>query len=289
MTVDRSLVAVVALTAAIAMSAIGAIGATAGASQERGRAAGFQLTFDGRHELDPEESADWGGPVFDHVGSFTASGAFCSSGSATTTTGYSEAWEATRVLTCADGSGSATAVVWSRSGADGEHAGEGNWRLVAGTGLYAKLRGQGTFASSMTGGDWFDHGSIAFRSRWAGVADLDDAPPALAISSVTASKLRRPAGAYSVKVALALRDDVEGNPVSYTLRAATHPSTRTSGWTPEGFELARKSGTVDAGTVSMTLVVRPRNARTQSIRLHLVASDPVGNEGRLSQAVRLPR
>lgn len=288
MTVNRSLVSV-ALIATVAASALGAVTATAGASQERGRSvAAFELTFDGRHELDPEETAAWEVPVFDHVGSFTASGAFCSSGSMATTTGYSESWEATRVLTCADGSGSATAVVWTRSGEDGEHAGEGNWRLISGTGLYAKLRGQGTFVSSFTGGDWFDHGSITFRSRWAGVADLDDVPPTLEISGATATKLRRSKGAYSVEVALALGDDVEGNPVSYTLRAATHPSTRSPGWTPEGFELTRESGTAEAGTVSMTLVVRPP-ARAKSIRLHLVASDPVGNERALSQALKLPR
>jgi hypothetical protein len=285
MTVNRSLVAV----ASIAASVLGAVTATAGASQERGRSASaFELTFDGRHELDPEETAVWEVPVFDHVGSFTASGDFCPSGSMTTTTGYSESWEATRVLTCADGSGSVTAVLWSLIGDDGEHSGAGNWRLISGTGAYARLRGQGTFVSSRTGGDWFDHGSLTFRSRWVGVAELDDVPPALAISSATATKLRRSNGAYSVQVALALGDDVEGNPVSYTLRAAIHPSTRSPGWTPEGFELTRESGTADAETVSMTLVVRPP-ARAKSIRLHLVASDPVGNERGISQALKLPR
>jgi len=288
MTVNRSLVAV-ALIAAVAASALGAVTATAGANQERGRsAAAFELTFDGRHELDPEETAVWEAPIFDHVGSFTASGAFCSSGSMTTTTGFSESWEATQVLTCANGSGSATAVLWSLIGDDGEHSGAGNWRLISGTGAYARLRGQGTFVSSQTGGDWFDHGSLTFRSRWVGMAELDDVPPVLEISSATATKLRRSNGAYSVKVALALSDDVEGNHVSYTLRAATHPSTRSPGWTPEGFELTRESGTADAGTVSMTLVVRPP-ARAKSIRLHLVASDPVGNERALSQSLKLPR
>lgn len=288
MTVNRSLVAV-ALIAAIATSAIGAVTAAAGASQAKGRtAAAFELTFDGRHELDPEETAVWEIPIFKHVGSFAASGAFCPSGSMTTTTGYSERWEATRVLTCEDGSGSVTALLWTLIGDDGEHSGEGNWKLISGTGAYARLRGKGTFVSSQTGGDWFGHGSLTFRSRWVGVADLDDVPPALEISSATATKLRHSKGAYSVKVALALGDDVEGNPVSYTLRAATHPSTRSPGWTPEGFELTRESGIADAGTVSMTLVVRPP-ARVRSIRLHLVASDPVGNERRLSQAVELPR
>ncbi len=245
---------------------VGAVTALAG----RTAAGPFELTFDGRHEADPES------PVgFRHVGPFTASGVFCASGQARTVGGIG-ATPLTRLLTCDDGSGAATALFVPP---DSEHGGSGTWRIVSGTGKYGKLRGQGRFTSVRTGGDPLDHGSITFRSVWTGVADLDDAPPSIAVSRATAAKLRRPNGAYSVKLALALRDNVEGNAVSYTLRVRTS----------SGIELARRFGTARAEAVSMTMRVRPLNARARSILLQLTAEDPVGNEATGSRVLRLPR
>ena len=163
---------------------------------------------------------------------------------------------------------------------DSEHGGSGSWRIVSGTGRYEKLRGQGRFTSVRTGGDPLDHGSITFRSVWNGVADLDDAPPTVAIPRATVVKLRSPTGAYSVKLALALGDNGEGNAVSYTLRVTTS----------SGIELARKFGTARPGAaVSVTIRVRTLSARARSILLQLTASDPVGNERKLTRAVKLPR
>ncbi len=188
--------------------AVGAVTALAG----RTAAGPFELTFDGRHEADPES------PVgFRHVGPFTASGVFCASGQARTLGGIGTT-PLIRMLTCDDGSGTATALVVPL---DNEHGGSGGWRIVSGTGKYERLRGEGRFTSVRTGGDPLDHGTITFRSAWNGIADLDDAPPTVAVSRATAVRLRTPAGAYSVKLALVLSDNVEGNAVSYTLRVTT--------------------------------------------------------------------
>ena len=92
------------------------------------------------------------------------------------------------------------------------------------------------------------------------------------------AKLRRPAGAYSIKVALALRDDVEGNPVSYRLRVAT----------ARGIELARRFGTATTGAVSMTLRIRPPDG-ARLVRLQLTGVDPVGNAVSVRRALSLPR
>jgi hypothetical protein len=162
---------------------------------------------------------------------------------------------------------------------DSEHGGSGTWRIVSGTGKYEKLRGYGRFTSVRTGGDPLDHGSITFRSEWTGLADLDDAPPAIAFASATAAKLRRPAGTYSIKLALALSDDTAGNSVSYTLRVTTL----------RGIELARSSGTATTPTVPLTLRIRPQNPRVKAVGLHLVGEDPIGNAQSLILALRLPK
>jgi hypothetical protein len=101
--------------------------------------------------------------------------------------------------------------------------------------------------------------------------------PSIAIPTATATKLRRPSGAYALKLVVALRDDVEGNPVSYTLRV-----------TAGGVELARKFGTATSTTLPLHLRVRP-SARVKAVRLLLSAADPVGNEATFSRSLRLPR
>ena len=92
-------------------------------------------------------------------------------------------------------------------------------------------------------------------------------------------ELRRPAGAYSLKLAIALRDELEGNPVSYTLRVTPATSAR---------ELASSVGTTQAGVVSVTM----RTSQVFGLRsmlVRLTASDEVGNESSVSQVVKLPR
>ena len=250
----------------IGLTGVGAIAAVAGSAAP----GSFQLVFDGGHKPDPDS------PVgFRHVGPFTAAGAFCSSGSTATlgVTGTTPAdAEATRLLTCQDGSGSATALVVS---VDMEHGGSGAWRIISGTGQYAKLRGQGRFASVRTGGDPLDHGSITFRSTWTGVADLDDEGPALDISSASAAKLRRPKGSYLVRIAFSAQD-IPGNAVRYLITVGGGK-----------FILASKVGATTSGTASTALRVRPAKT-VRKLRLEITASDPLGNDSKVFRSVKLP-
>jgi hypothetical protein len=256
---NRSVLATCALVALIAMSAVGVVTSAAGTAAP----SSFELVLEGRYDetLSPE-------------GEFTASGPFCSSGRMTTLQ-RTVVESSPRLLTCGDGSGSIIALV--RPGVE-QPGGAGSWKITSGTGDYAKLRGQGTFASHQTDPGSLDHGWFSFRSMWTGMAYVDDLAPAIDISRATAAKLRRPAGAYTLKLALALRDDVEDNPVRYTVIVKGG-----------GLELARKVGSTASGTVSLTTRVRPNSTRVRTIRLQLTASDPVGNESSISRVVRLPR
>ena len=266
MTPNRSIRATCALAALIAVSAMAAIASAAGTAAP----SSFELVFEGRHE--PAVDSPMG---FWHVGSFTASGAFCSSGSATTlgVTGTTPAdATATRLLTCGDGTGSATALVVS---IDSEHGGAGEWRIVSGTGEYTRLRGRGVFRSIRTGGDPSDHGSIAFRSSWTGIADYDDKAPAIAISRTSVTKLRRPAGSYVVRVAFSAQET--SGAVQYRIAVRG-----------KGAFLASRLGETQSGGASTAIRVRaPRSVRT--LRVEITASDALGNESKASRDVRLPR
>ena len=109
-----------------------------------------------------------------------------------------------------------------------------------------------------------------------GFADNDAVAPAIAISEAKVTKLR-PAGAYSIRLAVSIRDNVEGNEVAYSVTATS------GGATP-----ANTVGSTASGRVSMTLRVHPRStARTVALRIR--TTDPVGNESSLSRSVKLPR
>jgi hypothetical protein len=231
----------------------------------------FELTFEGRHE----PAADSPVGVW-HVGPFTASGGFCSSGTATTlgaiAISATEA-EAIRLLTCADGSGSVTARVFSF---EREHEGVGTWRVVEGTGQYVKLRGQGRFTSVRTGGDPRDHGSLTFRSNWTGVTDIDDVGPAIAVSRATAAKLRRPRGSYRIRLAFSAQD-TPGSAVRYEVIVKA------------GFlVLDLRTGQTTSGMAATVLRILPLK-RTRTVRVEIKATDAVGNESTLSRSLRLPR
>lgn len=250
----------------VGLIATGAMAALAGSAAP----SSFELVFEGRHEAAPES------PVgFWHVGPFAASGAFCPSGDTATlgVTGTTPAdAEATRLLTCDDGSGSATALVIS---IDREHGGSGNWRIISGTGQYEKLRGQGRFLSVRTSGDPLDHGTIAFRSNWTGEAALDDLAPAIDISRASAAKLRRPKGSYVVRVVFSARD-LPGNAVRYLITVSGGK-----------FTLDSKAGETASGAASAVFRVRPAKT-VRTLRLEITASDPLGNESKLTRSLRLP-
>jgi hypothetical protein len=260
----RLLVLAGTVISVLATGAIGASGHTSSPSS-------FELVFDGRHEAAGDS------PIgFWHAGRFTATGAFCSAGSAMTLevrgTTPADA-EGKRLLTCADGSGSATALVVSL---ESEHGGTGAWRIISGTGAHAKLRGRGTFRSTRTGGDPADLESITFRSTWTGVADRDDTPPEIAVSRVSVAKLNRPSRSYVLGIAFSARE-APGNAVRYLIDVRGR-----------GRFLASRVGEMASGKMSAAIRVRPaKNVRR--LRLEITASDPLGNESRVSRDLTLPR
>ena len=268
--------------AALALGLVGLIGVGAAlvpVAPARGAATAFELTFEA--ELEPPEF------VITKGGTFTSGAPFCASGRIVEVD--NDYVTATWRFTCDDGSGSLTVLLAA------------TWRIIDGSGSYAGLQGSGSQRAEMLCKPWLgencDLGKpILWRGTLVGVVDwgaepdqpededtvaptnADTVAPTIAIASARAVKLRRPAGAYSIKVALALRDDIEGNPVSYSLRVAT----------ARGVELAWRFGTATTGTVSIKLRIRPPvGART--VQLQLTGEDPVWNMVSVTRALSLPR
>jgi hypothetical protein len=262
------------LAAAVSgMCGVGAVTTLAASSV----AATFALTIEGRHEPVPE-SADYpfGGR---HTGRFTSRSPFCASGSLVdrqVVVSGGGPVSNTRLFTCDDGTGTLTISILNPIAEHGPPF-RATWTILEGSGSYAGLRGTGTYRGEVLGGDPADFLSIVFRSTLDGFADRDSVAPAIAISSARAIKLRRPVGAYVVRLAVSLRDDVAGNTVSYLVTA--------KGGT---IELARAFGKT-SGTVSLALRVRPATTKLRSVRLEVTAADPVGNEVSLTRTVKLPR
>jgi hypothetical protein len=181
-------------------------------------------------------------------------------------------------FTCDDGTGSLTfsrIPQWR-----GDMTAE--WQIVQGSDSYADLRGRGSVHREALGGEIEDpddgSGYWAWRDTFDGTVDWDAVAPTIAFTSASASKLRRVPGVYLIRVAISLGDNVEGNPVTYKLKA-----------TERRTELARKEGTTASGSVVTTLRVEPSSKRVRSVDLHLRASDPIGNEQFLVRTLKLPR
>lgn len=253
--------------AAIAASAVGALSSAAGTAASPS----FELVFDAHRE-----TADFSPVGFVGVGPFTASGEFCPSGHATTFGVRPDpgAIQLDRLLTCSDGTGSATAIVSFPAGAFEDRTG-GSWRIVAGTDRYTRLRGRGTFRSVRISGDSSDPLSVTYRSTWTGVADHDDVAPALAISRASVTKLRRPVGSYVLRLAFSARD-ASGSAVGYHVVV-----------TGKGV-LEGKSGTTASGNAAAAIRLKAAKG-VRRLRVEITATDPVGNESRMSRSVAIPR
>ena len=261
------------VTVLTGMAAVGVVSALAVSSA----APGLELTIDGRHEPVPV-SADYpfGGR---HTGTFTSGPPFCASGSLVdlqVVVSGGVPVSNRRLFTCGDGSGTLTLSILNPI-AEHDPPFRATWTILEGSGSYAGFRGTGTYRGEFLSGTPGEFLSVVFRSTLDGFADRDSVAPAIAISSVRAIKLRRPAGAYSIRLALSLRDDVDGNAVSYTVTAM-------GGRT----ELARAVGKT-GGSVSLALRVRPATTKVRSLLLKVTAADPVGNEARMARTVKLPR
>jgi hypothetical protein len=118
--------------------------------------------------------------------------------------------------------------------------------------------------------------SITFRSTWDGIADFDASAPTIGVTSVSARKLRRPKGAYRLRVALSL-SDAEGGVVSYRLEVVDPRK-------PLNL-LAWKKGQATTTSIA-TLRVRPSKS-TRSLQVKIDASDTVGNDASFTKTFRL--
>jgi hypothetical protein len=268
---DWMAIVVIGFVAIVGVSAASAIAA-------RTEASAFELTFEGTLERPPW--VDEVVPGYTSEGTFRSRAPFCAAGTFVDDVRPDFTVETTRRLTCDDGSGDLTISLvegWYYRPWDTWNT---TWKIVDGTGGYTDLRGKGTLRGELLDGeiDAVGGGKIIWRSTLEGVADQDAVAPTIDISSPSVTKLRRPAGAYSVEVALSLRDNVEGNRVSYTLRVMAGRA-----------EFARRAGTVESGVVPLVLRVRHLSAKAKAVQLELTASDPVGNAVSMRRLVRLPK
>lgn len=233
----------------------------------------FEVVIDGfRSPATPLEKFFAG---FRNEGPFSASAPFCSAGYAVDLEwlGPLGSVHGTREFSCSEGSGSITARQRVLK-TDLVTYLEGDWKIVEGTGPYAKLRGKGTFRTAMSGDDV---ATKTFRETWSGVVDFDDTPPTVAITTARAQKLLRPAGAYDIRVAFSAQDENAGNAVAY--RISVRSGDR---------EAAYKYGETTSGKASATLRVRLRKSERRTLRLVIVGSDALGNEHIVSRLLRLP-
>ena len=269
----------------VALAGVVAVSAAA-APAARSEPSAFELTVEGTWEWNV-----YFGPFQEGTGTFSSRAPFCATGTFVEDpyVGSATTWR----LTCADGTGGLTLSVVEERVV--------RWQIVDGSGSYAGLRGGGSLRSGEAlGSPSYAPGSlVTWRGTLVGVVDwgaepdqpedtdtvaptnADTVAPTIAIASARAAKLRRPAGAYSIKVALAVRDDVEGNTVAYTLRVT---KTRAHGLVV----LASKNGTTASGSISTTLRVVP-GKRVQTLQLRVSGSDPAGNEVSLVRLLKLPR
>ena len=259
---------VIGLAGLIGVGAVAAVAARTAASP-------LELVFHARHEPVPG-NVDFPLGVR-HTGTFTSEAPFCGSGTAVDLRHLAGGTAAIRRYTCDDGSGSLTLSI---ANLPYEHTAPfaAGWTIMNGTGRYEGLRGKGTYKGEILGGTPADPLTIVFRTTSQGFADADAVAPTIAIPTAKATKLHRPAGAYLIQLVLSLKDDIDGNPVAYTLRT-----------TGGGLELSNRTGQTVSGSASITLRIRPASKRVRSVRLQLTATDPVGNETTSARTLKLPR
>ena len=204
-------------------------------------------------------------------GSFRSGAPYCAAGSVLELRrGPSGRWATSdRRFTCSDGSGTLTARTWLMGMDESYAAEEGSWRIVAGTGAYATLRGMGTY-TKIVGGD--GSGGTA-REVWAGDVAFDAVAPQVEISTISVGRPTRDA-VYLVRIAFTARDT--GRQSVDVLVSARNR-----------FLLAARSGRSVSGTASVALRLRPGDGG-RKIRLKIEATDRVGNTTTAFATVVLP-
>ncbi len=253
------------LALAIGGTASGASGAVGGSALS---VRSFEFVLDAHH-VPATIPSDIG---VMHVGTFTASAPFCASGTAIDLK-FEDSAAVHRSYTCGDGTGSMT-VRSTTPRFEHTSGGSGRWGILGGTGQYASLGGKGVWTSIPGRGEAADIG--AFRSTSSGIAELDAEAPQIAVSRSTATRLRRPVGAYQVRLGFSARDNIEKSVAVYdvTIRAGST-------------DLALKRGAAVAGTVSLTLQIRPPKG-SRRVQITITATDPLDNKRTLVRSLTLP-
>lgn len=249
-----------AMLALVLAGLIGVGAALLLAAPARSAAPAFELVVDAR--LMP--------PLFwaSEGGTFRSAAPFCARG----TFVEGEQWFR---FTCDDGTGGLTVAFRQ----------DATWRITDGSGNYAGLRGTGSLRGEQLCGPCNFQAPIPWRGTLRGIVDRDAVAPTVSFASATATKLPRPAGAYALKLGIAVRDDVADNPVSYTVRVCAYTVDACAGFY---VELARRFGTSRTGAASITMRIR-RPVGTRTVRLQLTGEDPLGNAASVSRSLKLPR
>jgi hypothetical protein len=226
----------------------------------------FRLIFEGAR------TKDTGAANIRHEGAFAATAPVCGAGWGSDQE-YFFPSGAVRENACSDGSGSFTTIVEPILA---ERGGAGTWRIVGGTGRYRDLRGQGTFTGELVTGSPSDQRSVTFRSTWNGVVGFDTMAPTVRVVVRTATRVRRTADHYRLRIAFETWDDRPTNAVAYRVLV-------TSGSSLVSFA----EGRAKAGTTTVALRLRARRPDLPLI-VEIRVRDPLGNERRALRAVPLP-
>jgi hypothetical protein len=153
----------------------------------------------------------------------------------------------------------------------------GTWQIVEGTGSYTSFRGKGEVTGIPLSGSPQQPQTLTLSCDVAGNRRLRRPVPGDRDLAPERHQLRRPSGAYMIRIAFSARDNVQENTVLYGVRA----------YWPGASHFVVKQGQTGSGELTVSLRVRLTTS-ARRVQLKVTASDPLGNEGALTRLVRLP-
>jgi hypothetical protein len=239
----------------LAATALALTAAAVGVSPASATPTAVTFHLDGTHPVD----ADY------HRGTFTAPPPLCPSGT------WQGNGQGSRVFTCADGSGTFTALFQGEL----EHTAgaSGPWSIVAGTGAYVILRGRGT--ATITSSTGVNSSPITFSDTWTGLVEFDATAPTGRFTGVKITRPHARGGVWKLRVGFVAHDDIEGNSISYIATAVSY-----------GSFYATRTGTVGPGTTILSFRFRKR-AGMRRLEVDIQLLDPVGNATTIRHVVKL--
>lgn len=261
----------VAILGLAAAATIGTLSAVASSAE----GPSFELVVSGHHEVVPQSLAFPFG--IRHVGTFTATPPFCSSGTFhDLTNDLLNSMTDYRLYTCDDGSGTLTTVQedWF------EHKPPWGdvWQIDSGTGRYEGLHGRGVFRGELLSGDNDDPLTVFYRSTFTGHVDYDRAGPTVTIRQTRVTKLHRVSRGYVIAFSVTFKDK-QLDPIGYIVAVES----------PDGLPyLADRKGTTTTGKLNATLRIHARPGLRQ-VTLQVRGEDALGNVRWASKRLALPR